>query len=516
MSQQKRRNGGQNRRIDDAEKRRRYNRRRAAKRRKRRRLLFGLSLFLVLLICILVHFILKGYVSKYPEDQICDNIYIGTVDVSGMTKQEAVQAMSQYLEKNEQLDMTMQVGKKSAKTSLKSLGIGYDRIEKTVDQAVQYGKKGSLWKRYRALHHLKKEKQVLKETYMLDEKQAAKTLKKQAVPLAVHAKDATISREGGSFKIEPEVKGKTIDIDASIAAITKKLNGKWKKKAFSIELVQKTEKPKVKGKDLSTIQDRLGSFSTDAGGGERRQNLMTGVEKINGTILMPGQEASVHDLTAPYDKEHGYVAAGSYENGQVVETYGGGICQVSTTLYNALLYAELEITTRYPHSMLVGYVEPSRDAAIAGDVKDLKFKNNYKTPIYIEGYISGNNAMTFNIYGKDTRKEGRTIEFESETLSTEEPGKTYKADSSAPIGSIEYSGSPHTGKTARLWKIVKQDGKEVSRDVINNSTYQKSDQIVLIGTASDNGEASGIVASAIATQDGEKISAAINRAQALE
>ena len=88
-------------------------------------------------------------------------------------------------------------------------------------------------------------------------------------------------------------------------------------------MVMKKEQPKVKEKDLQSITDELGSFSTDAGGGERWKNLKTGAEMLNGTVLMPGEEASVHDLTAPYDEEHGYVPAGSYENGQVVDSYGG-------------------------------------------------------------------------------------------------------------------------------------------------------------------------------------------------
>ncbi len=80
--------------------------------------------------------------------------------------------------------------------------------------------------------------------------------------------------------------------------------------------------------------------------------------------------------------------AGSYENGQVVDSFGGGICQVSTTLYNAVLYAELEVVERYPHSMLVAYVDPSRDAAIAGDYLDFVFQNNYETPIFIAGEMT--------------------------------------------------------------------------------------------------------------------------------
>lgn len=500
--------------IGDA--RRRNRKKRIRQRQKKRRIQIGLLLCCVLCALLIPYIVLRYQVSKYPKHKIYDNIYIGSVDVSGMTKKEAVQAMEKALKESRKVKVTMKVDQKSAKASLKTMGIAYKDIEKTVSQAFQYGKKGTVLSRYRKIRKLSKEKYIIQEKYILDKKKSVKAIEKKAVPLADHAVDATMIRTETGFRIIKEEQGETVDIEKSVSAIKKKLNSGWNYKEFSVTMTKKAEKPTVTEKDLETVTDELGSFSTDAGGGERLQNLKTGVGKLNGLVVAPGEEISVHDVTAPYDKEHGYVAAGSYENGQVVETYGGGICQVSTTLYNALLYAELEITERFPHSMMVAYIDPSRDAAIAGDVKDLKFKNNYKTPIYIEGTIDGDNQLKFTVYGKDTRKEGRTVEFESETTATEEYGKTYKADPEAQLGTIEYSGSPHTGKTARLWKIVKQDGKKVSRDIINESTYQKSDQILLVGTASENGAASGIVESAIATQDGDKINAAVKKAKAME
>lgn len=502
--------------INGVKKHRKSNRRYEIQRRKRRKFLFGLILFCLIFSVGIVCFILHRYVSKYPQDKICKNIYISSVDVSEMTKKEALKAMETYLEKNRQIKVTLKVDDKSAETTLEELGLEYNDIEKTVNAAYDYGKSGNLFQKYLKLRKLSKEKLVIKEKYTLSAKSAQKALKEKAVPLANHAVNATMTKTSDGFNIVPEKSGKTVAVKKSVAAIAKKLNNGWKKKDFSVKMVQKKENPTVKEEELKTVKDKLGTYSTDAGGGERWQNLKTGSSKLNGIVLAPGEELSVHEVTAPYDKEHGYVAAGSYENGQVVETYGGGICQVSTTLYNAILFAELEVTERYPHSMLVAYVEPSRDAAIAGDVKDLKFKNNYDTPIYIEGYIDDSNQLTFNIYGKETRKEGRTVEFESETLSTEEAGRTYKADPSAPLGSMEYEGSPHTGKTARLWKTVKQNGKKVSRDVVNESTYQKSDEIIVVGTSSESSAASGLVKSAIATQDGTKINEAISKAKAMQ
>lgn len=478
--------------------------------------LFGLLLFCSILVLSISYVILKGYVSKYPGDRICKNIFIGSADVSGMTKQEAENEMAKLLAAGRQATVTMQVDDQEEAASLEELGLGYRDIKKQVKAAYDYGKAGSLWHRFWKLKKLSGEKQVIKADYVLSKKQVKKLMNERIVPLADHARNATMERKGQEFKIIEEKQGKTVDTEKSAAALLKHLNDGWDQKDFTVRMVQKEEKPTVKAADLKTVKDKLGSYSTDAGGGERLQNLKTGVEKLNGTVLAPGEEISVHDATAPYDKEHGYVAAGSYENGKVVETYGGGICQVSTTLYNAVLFAELEVTERYPHSMLVAYIDPSRDAAIAGDVKDFKFKNSYDTPVYIEGGIDEDGQLKFTIYGRETRKKGRTVEYESEVTATEEYGRTYKEDPSAPLGSMEYEGSPHTGKTARLWKIVKEDGKEVSRDVINESTYRKSNEIIKVGTASDNGAASGIVSGAIASQDGTKINAAISKARAME
>ena len=103
----------------------------------------------------------------------------------------------------------------------------------------------------------------------------------------------------------------------------------------------------------------------------------------------------------------------------------------------------------------------------------------------------------------------------SETTKTEEYSVTYKTNSEAAIGSMEYTGSPHTGKTARLWKVIYEDGEEVGKEQINDSYYKKSDQIIEVGTKSDNPEASALVKNAVATQDGDKINAAIAQAAAI-
>lgn len=492
------------------------NKRRVQMKRKRARLLRGLVFLCFLGALGIAYGILYAYVSRFPQDQIFDQVYIGAADVSGMTAEEAEQAVESHFQEHLTGRVTMEVGGQTAEATLGELGLEHPETEELVSQAMDYGKKGSVLRRFREIRGLSDEKYVVEEEAGLNPETAAAVINERAVPLAVGAENAYIERTGeGSFQVVEEKEGFTVDVDASVERIDRYIEENWDHKDFSVELTLVKEEPEIRAADLETIEDELGSFSTDAGGGDRWQNLSTGVSKLNGTILMPGESLSVCDATAPYDAEHGYVEAGSYENGQVVDSYGGGICQVSTTLYNAVLYAELQVDRRYPHSMLVAYVKPSRDAAIAEGILDFVFTNNYDTPIYIAGEIDEANQMRFAIYGKETRPEGRTVEYESETLTTEEYGITYREDPDAALGSMQYSGSPHTGVTAQLWKVVYQDGVEESREVINHSVYEKSDQIILVGTASDDPARSQAVRDAIASQDQSVINAAISQAQSL-
>lgn len=181
---------------------------------------------------------------------------------------------------------------------------------------------------------------------------------------------------------------------------------------------------------------------------------------------------------------------------------------MSTTLYQALLYAELDIVERHQHSMLVSYAEPSMDAAIADDVMDLVFKNNQEYPVYIEAIVGGG-SLTFNIYGKETRDPNRTVTYVSETLSSEQATGTNYVASDDPIGYINYVSAAHPKISAQLWKVVTENGTEVSREVVNHSEYVSSPETYSVGTASDDANATAKMQQAIGTQDLATINAAI-------
>ena len=129
----------------------------------------------------------------------------------------------------------------------------------------------------------------------------------------------------------------------------------------------------------------------------------------NGTFIEPGETVSADKLFKSRNAANGYQKAGSYQNGRTVQTYGGGVCQVSSTLYGAIIRAGIVPVERNAHSMAVSYVPLGLDAAISEGVKDLKIKNTYDTPIYITGSANGS-TVTFNVYGKADLLEGFTYQ----------------------------------------------------------------------------------------------------------
>ncbi|NBH14998.1 hypothetical protein D3Z36_12640 [Lachnospiraceae bacterium] len=440
---------------------------------------------------------------------IPQRVYFGEVAVGGMTQEEAKTAVEEYISGKLDQKVTLQAGKNTVQVPVSQFGISWGNPE-IAEEAVGLGKSGNLITRYKAMKDLENEDKVYDLSYKVDEAMISRVLESNAQTLNTEAKDGGLTRENGSFTVVPGSQGVSINIDNSKEILQKYFSSEWDGTiSGSIELAADVVEPRGSEAELGKVKDLLGGFHTSysSSGAGRSKNVENGASLINGSVVYPGDTFSVYEAVSPFDAEHGYELAGSYENGTTVETYGGGICQVSTTLYNAVIRAELEIAERFNHSMIVSYVDPSADAAIAGTYKDLKFTNNTDAPIYIEGYTEGR-ELYFNVFGEETRPANREVSFVSETLSTTEPGTQYQASSGHAIGYISQKQSSHTGYTAQLWKVVTVDGVEKSREIFNKSTYKASPRIVVVGTASANPEAVNAMNAAIGTQNEGAISAA--------
>lgn len=451
------------------------------------------------------------HVRKYDGDRIMDGVYIGSVSVGGMTEAEVKDLLEEELSSGQESTVEFEgPGGESLSFTLEELGLSLD-AGKLAKEASDYGKTGSLFHRYRQIRKCEKDSYVIPRTYSIDEKEAAALLETQSEGFFEGPVNATIKRKGSKMTVKEGKEGQVLDTAATLDAVEELINGSWDGSSLTVSLLVKTADPEVKAADLETVQDLLGSFETYYGGAAAgsAQNIEVGAEHISGSVVMPGEEYSADAAMRPYTEEEGYTASGAYENGEVVQSMGGGICQVSTTLYNALLLAELEITERYPHSMLIDYVDPSMDAAIAGDIKDLKFRNNYDTPVYIE-CVTDEGYLTVNIYGKETRPENRTIEYVSETLASEESTEVKFVGTENYVGYYQVIGAPRNAVSAQAWKVVYEDGKEVSRDVVNTSYYASSPTTIGVGTATSDQSLKNRILSAISSQNEAAIKSVLN------
>lgn len=489
-------------------------RRRAKKRAQKKALLLcGIALAVVLAVFLIGYFSVKSSVNKVAKDTIWDNISIDGIDVSGMKADEAKKALTQKLKEYQKQEITVNADGTKAAITLKDLGFDMKDIDKLIEEAVNYGKEGSVWSRRQKMKALENEPKNFEVTFTVDEKVAGTTITKKIPHLDNEAVNATIKLEDGVFTVTEGKSGKKIDLKASTQVIANYFEKDWVPQAKdTIQLVTVVDEPDIKAEDLKKIKDELGTFSTTfVSGSNRGKNIKHAASLINGTVLMPGEVLSASDAMGSRTKENGYLEAGSYLDGQTVQTYGGGVCQVSTTLYNAVILAELEITERWAHSMSVDYVKPSMDAAISEGYKDLKIKNNTDAPVYIEGYTTGG-KLTFTVYGENSHEEGRKVSYVSEVTSKIEAKKKFVA-SGDPVGTLKKSVSGHDAIKAKLWKVVTVNGSEVSREAVNSSNYQSSKATWTVGVGTDNAQAKKILTDAIATQDEAKIKAAIAQAK---
>lgn len=217
----------------------------------------------------------------------------------------------------------------------------------------------------------------------------------------------------------------------------------------------------------------------DASNLNRSQNLAIATGKINGTVLMPGEEFSFNQIVGKRTIEEGYKDAKIYQDGKVVDGLAGGICQISSTLYNAVIKANLEIVERRNHSFTTSYVKAGRDATVVYGVIDFKFKNTRTYPIKIEGSV-GSGVAEFNIYGIKEETE-YSVDL-SPIVTASIPYTTqYIPDATLAPGQQVVVQAGGNGCKVTTYKETKLDGKFVSREIISTDTYQPMKAIIRVG-----------------------------------
>ncbi len=461
----------------------------------------------------------KSFVNKYDVDCVLPGIYLGEQDLGGMTAEEVYALIDADVSEKGSASITLittEPEETETIVAMSEFGFEASNRDAIVEEVIAYGKDGGTLARYNIIKSLEKESIVYELEYDIDTDTIELFVEENYGEMQTEAVNASLSMVDGSLTVEGGDVGILIDTDATITALMSFIENSEVGESGTINVPSITVEPEITAEQLERVDDVLGTYTTEASTStDRYKNLQRGMELLDGITLLPGESLSVQEITSPYTADNGYYLAGAYSNGSVVESYAGGICQVCTTVYNAVLMAELEINQRNAHSMTVSYVDPGRDAAIAGDYKDLVFTNDTDNVIYIDTSIYSG-VLTVTIYGEETRADNRTIKYTTVTTGeTVTADPTFNADSSVSIGTKSKTSSGYTGMTVELWKYVYIDGVEESSTKINTSVYQASGAVYTVGTKSDYSEATAIMTAAIATQDEDTIDAAIVEAKAL-
>ena len=287
-------------------------------------------------------------------------------------------------------------------------------------------------------------------------------------------KDAYYTKE--PFTIYPEVEGVDFNLEEAKTILQED------KEQYEIELT--ITKPKVTIAQIGSeaFPDLLGTYSTkyDGGNTDRTTNLRIACRKINDKVVLPGETFSYNKTLGERTPAAGYKNAKVYENGEVVDGIGGGICQISSTLYNSVLKANMDIVERRNHQFVTSYTPAGRDATVVYGLTDFKFKNTRKTAVRIKASCS-NGIATVSIYGIKDENE-YDVSFNTKTISTIPFTVKYVDDNSLPAGTEKVKQKGANGIITETYIVKSLNGKVVSSNLLSKDTYNAMQRIILRGT----------------------------------
>ena len=313
-----------------------------------------------------------------------------------------------------------------------------------------------------------------------DKNELIKRLKEIEKSVNRPAKNAIITiEEGNNIQITPEQLGVTLDINKALLLAGEHITSLKDK---NIALPVNQEKPKYTREYLKVIDTEIGRSITSFNSGEanRSTNIRIATRRMNGIIIEPGQVFSLNNVIGKRNKESGYKNAPIILNDDLVPGIGGGVCQVATTLYKAVLQSGLGVVERQHHSFPPAYVPTGQDATIAGDYIDFKFKNTLDYPIFIYA-VAPSNTITVKVYSKGI-STNRKVKIESQILEVEDPGPDEVVqDSSLAVGVTKVERKARKGYSVAVYRNTYEGNKLVNRELISKDHFTSIRGLIKIG-----------------------------------
>jgi vancomycin resistance protein YoaR len=438
----------------------------------------------VLLVFILVAGLLVWIVLANPPsdtDKIYIHMVIHGVPVGGKTTEEAVAALNaRYQPELAELRIRYELdGEAVAERGYEDFGARFDFSE-VVETAWEYSRSQNVFRRF--LRWLGRPYEITEPPFFcFDPAKIETEIAKIADKLHQNPVNARFFMENGKISILPEAAGRAVDTHLATAHTQDLL---LQLAGGTVSLATRILPPRYTQADLGFTVSVLGSYQTPCFGGfdePRTRNIHRAANRIHNQMIFPGEVFSAGTVIGAYLPNSGYEAALVLVNGEPAEDIGGGVCQVATTLYNAVLLAELNVVQRHNHSVRVSYADFGFDATLSGDWFDLKFMNDSRHPILITSEMNGN-QLHVALHGFESRPAGRTIRFTSERTNTTSP-EPYKEviDAGLPPGERIIMLEAVMGYTYEVFKHIYKNGQAVERVKINTSTYRPLQGVMHVG-----------------------------------
>ena len=420
-------------------------------------------------------------VLRYDE-AFYQGLYLDGVELAGMTLEEAEGAVNALnAARVEAVHLRVTYAGESYDIDSAGLGVSLDTRSRLEDMW-SVGREGGIAARYAQLERARE--QGVHEQTSLSYSETALDGFLSGIKEAVdrEPRDAVIKfspNAENKFAISESASGREVDLTALKADARAAL----KEGSFAVELAPKRLEPAFSTADARACTGRLVRYGTNisSSNSSRTANIKLALSFYHGLRVEPGQQVDFNKLVGARTEARGFKPAPEYSNGEIVDGIGGGVCQASTTLYGALLRVGVRIDERYNHSMTVGYVPRSQDAAVVYPGKTLAFTNTTGYPLFFTTSVTSDRA-TVTVYGYDVYP-GKTVSIESEILSVDAAKVNTYADPSYQYatepGQIVTVTTPSDGVTSRAYRVLTDDatGREVSRELLSKDTYRRRDGV---------------------------------------
>jgi vancomycin resistance protein YoaR len=475
---------------------------------------------------------LMGALARTPEGQIAAGVRVGSLALGGKSQEEARAALEKWIAQQQETPVALRFApetgiKRVWKTNARQLGLGID-VAATLDAASKSGSAGVVAEVKNWVSGAEPVQVPVRTT--VDTKVLRAVLAQIAQTVNRKPRDARlILLKGGGFGIRGEKPGLAMDMAASLSAVTEA----WESTltpvktpphaaltpdpsptlrergeantpppsegggggevpppapqrttpgdSLDVTLAAKEAPAALTRADLQQIDGELGSFSTHFGGtgANRGSNIALAASHINGTLLRPGEIFSYNKVVGPRIGSAGFKNAPVIIKGELVPGIGGGICQVSSTLYNAVLLSDLKIVRRSHHAFPVHYLPAGRDATVVDGAIDFQFQNSTPAPVYIAA-SARRGRLSFTLFGKKT--PGRTVSIELAGHQVLPNGMETRRDPSLPAGRRVVKDRGHRGHRVTVYRVVRENGQVVRKEVVSRDHYRPFPAIVLVGT----------------------------------